>query len=91
MRFGRVSGADLFCSPNCKTVYERKNAEIAAQLQEHGFQQDKANPDLFTKEGVSISRTYVRKNTLAQGLSVHSAAVQYHARTSSVAAAPSGK
>lgn len=90
-QFGRIAGADLYCSNACKANHEKRETDTAAALKAEGFIPDANNPKQFTKEGVSISLSYATKYPIARVLADHTAAVQYHSRTGAMGTTPGGK
>lgn len=71
--FPHKPGADLFCSEKCRKRQEKKVQQTAATLAAKGFKRSSKAPNVFTKDGVSITLEQVLTNGLKETIAAHAA------------------
>lgn len=71
--FPHKSGIGLHHSAKCEKADAKKKAQLAARIVAQGFKQNKKAPNVFTKNGVSITLEQVKIDGLKETLKAHAA------------------
>lgn len=71
--FPHKPGVGLHCSQKCEAADNRKKAKIEESILKQGFKRNRKAPNVFTKNGVSITLEQVKLNGLKETLKAHAA------------------
>lgn len=74
--FRHEPGVGLFCSMKCEKRHEKEREKIAAQLAKRGFSRNKKAPNVFTKDGVSITLEQVLFHGFKETIVKHATALR---------------
>lgn len=74
--FRHQPAVGLFCSLRCEKQYAADRAKAGQQLGAKGFTVNKKAPNVFTKDGVSITLEQVKVHGLKETLNLHAAAAK---------------
>lgn len=74
--FRAVAGADLHCSPKCRKDDEKHLERSAASLAARGFKRSTKAPNVFTKDGISITLEQVKVHGLKETIRLHADAAK---------------
>lgn len=74
--FPHQPGAGLFCSPRCEKAHRAHVERTAGQLVARGFKRNAKAPNVFTKDGISITQEQVKQHGLKEILKLHASVAQ---------------
>ena len=70
-QFPRIAGAGLCCGDDCAKQHEAAREQIRKDLSAGGFTQNAETPNLWTKDGVSITEEHVKHAGMAVAMQQH--------------------